>query len=114
MIHPSTTQTTAKLTNPFFKSLFFFHQRPKRSRNSQIPVFKSLFFVCFYFCIVKIDLLEISNILNTGLDRETLSILVNLCEAGVHPEALAAVVKELRREAAAIELEEETSTSNTA
>ena len=62
----------------------------------------------FLFCIVKIDLLEISNILNTGLDRETLSILVNLCEAGVHPEALAAVVKELRREAAAIELEEET------
>ena len=68
----------------------------------------------FLFCIVKIDLLEISNILNTGLDRETLSILVNLCEAGVHPEALAAVVKELRREAAAIELEEEASTSNTA
>ena len=68
----------------------------------------------FLFCIVKIDLLEISNILNTGLDRETLSILVNLCEAGVHPEALAAVVKELRREAAAIELEEEASNSNTA
>jgi mitotic-spindle organizing protein 1 len=53
------------------------------------------------------DLLEISNILNTGLDRETLAILVNLCESGVHPEALAAVVKELRREAAAVALEEE-------
>jgi hypothetical protein len=26
-------------------------------------------------------LLEISNILNTGLDKETLSILVELCEA---------------------------------
>lgn len=32
---------------------------------------------------------EISKILNTGLDRETLAILVNLCEAGVNPEALA-------------------------
>jgi len=114
MIHPSTTQTTAKLTNPFFKSLFFSINDPN-DRETHKSLFLNLFsFVCFYFCIVKIDLLEISNILNTGLDRETLSILVNLCEAGVHPEALAAVVKELRREAAAIELEEETSTSNTA
>ena len=48
-----------------------------------------------------------SNILNAGLDRETLKILVGLCEAGVHPEALAAVVKELRREAAVIVAEEE-------
>ena len=32
---------------------------------------------------------EISNLLNTGLDRQTLAILVNLCEAGVNPEALA-------------------------
>ncbi|KAJ7517676.1 hypothetical protein O6H91_21G034800 [Diphasiastrum complanatum] len=44
----------------------------------------------------------ISNLLNTGLDRQTLSILVALCEHGVNPEALAAVVKELRREAAAL------------
>ncbi len=32
---------------------------------------------------------EVSTILNTGLDRQTLAILVNLCEAGVNPEALA-------------------------
>ena len=62
----------------------------------------------------RADLFEISNILNTGLDRETLSILLNLCEAGVHPEALAAVVKELRREAAAVQLEEEASETTTA
>ncbi|GAB5033317.1 Hypothetical protein NocV09_01300580 [Nannochloropsis oceanica] len=43
---------------------------------------------------------EISNLLNTGLDRQTLAILVNLCEAGVNPEALALVVQELRKEAA--------------
>ncbi|CAG9334320.1 unnamed protein product [Blepharisma stoltei] len=45
---------------------------------------------------------EISQILNTGLDKSTLSILVSLCENGVNPEALAAVVKELKREAAAL------------
>jgi mitotic-spindle organizing protein 1 len=47
-------------------------------------------------------LLSISRILDTGLDRETLRILVGLCEAGVNPKALALVVKELRREAAAM------------
>ncbi len=47
-------------------------------------------------------LYEISNILDTGLDKETLRILVGLCDAGVNPEALAMVVKELRREATAI------------
>ncbi|KAJ1498232.1 Mitotic-spindle organizing protein 1 [Coelomomyces lativittatus] len=44
-------------------------------------------------------LLEMATIMNTGLDRETLSICVALCEAGVNPEALAAVIKELRAEA---------------
>eukprot|EP00898_Chlorokybus_atmophyticus_P001121 jgi/Chlat1/2009/Chrsp158S02300 len=46
---------------------------------------------------------EISRLLNTGLDRETLSILIGLCENGINPEALAAVVKELRREARALQ-----------
>lgn len=32
---------------------------------------------------------EMSDILNTGLDKQALAILVNLCEAGVNPEALA-------------------------
>ncbi|XP_023333687.1 mitotic-spindle organizing protein 1-like [Eurytemora carolleeae] len=47
-------------------------------------------------------LLEISRILNTGLDRETLAICVRLCEQGANPEALATVIKELRRETEAI------------
>ena len=34
---------------------------------------------------------EMSEILNTGLDKETLSTLVSLCENGVNPEALAAI-----------------------
>jgi mitotic-spindle organizing protein 1 len=42
---------------------------------------------------------EISQILDTGLDKETLAILIGLCEAGAHPEALAKVVQELKKEA---------------
>ncbi|KAI8481513.1 hypothetical protein Bbelb_407190 [Branchiostoma belcheri] len=45
---------------------------------------------------------EISRLLNTGLDSETLSICVRLIEQGVNPEALASVIKELRRETAAL------------
>ncbi|EPS37158.1 hypothetical protein H072_9215 [Dactylellina haptotyla CBS 200.50] len=46
-----------------------------------------------------IDVLyEISTLLNTKLDRTTLSLCVSLVENGVNPEALAAVIKELRRE----------------
>ncbi|KAL3568967.1 hypothetical protein D5086_028857 [Populus alba] len=41
---------------------------------------------------------HMSNLLDTGLDRHTLSVLVALCDLGLNPEALAAVVKELRRE----------------
>ncbi|KAI3906383.1 hypothetical protein MKW92_035219 [Papaver armeniacum] len=41
---------------------------------------------------------QMSNILETGLDRHTLSVLVALCEKGLNPESLAALVKELRKE----------------
>ena len=45
---------------------------------------------------------DISDLLNTGLDDETLRICVQLLEAGINPEALANVVQELRREVAVI------------
>ncbi|KAK9906438.1 hypothetical protein WJX75_001854 [Coccomyxa subellipsoidea] len=45
---------------------------------------------------------EIATLLDTGLDREEVAILIALVENGVNPEALAEVVKELRREAAAL------------
>lgn len=45
---------------------------------------------------------EIATILDTGLDKEALSILIGLIQAGVNPEALARVVRELRKEAAGI------------
>ena len=44
--------------------------------------------------------------MNTGLDREQLSILISMCENGVNPEALGVVVKELRRESAAFKVVE--------
>lgn len=47
-------------------------------------------------------LMELSNLLDTGLDEETLSCCVRLCENGVNPECLANVVKELRREIVAL------------
>ncbi|KAF9878513.1 hypothetical protein CkaCkLH20_04005 [Colletotrichum karsti] len=47
-----------------------------------------------------VDILhEISVILNCHLDRRTLSICISMIENGVNPEALATVVKELRKEA---------------
>lgn len=60
---------------------------------------------------------EISRLLNTGdttdyhidddgddpgLDMETLAICVRLCEQGANPEALAIIIRELRRESEAI------------
>ncbi|KAK6339077.1 hypothetical protein TWF696_009865 [Orbilia brochopaga] len=54
-----------------------------------------------------IDILhEISTLLNTNLDRTTLSLCVSLIENGVNPEALAAVIKELRRESARLREDE--------
>ncbi|TKA69145.1 Mitotic-spindle organizing protein 1 [Friedmanniomyces simplex] len=44
-----------------------------------------------------IDILhEISTLLNTNLDRQSLSYCVSLIENGVNPEALAKMIKELR------------------
>ena len=45
-----------------------------------------------------------SQILNCGLDQRTLTILAGLIENGVNPEALAAVVKELKRETEALKV----------
>jgi mitotic-spindle organizing protein 1 len=51
-------------------------------------------------------LLEMSRLLNTGLDAETLAICVRLCEQGANPEALATIIRELRRESSAIRQQE--------
>ncbi|XP_059826435.1 mitotic-spindle organizing protein 1 [Mobula hypostoma] len=51
-------------------------------------------------------LLEISRLLNTGLDMESLSICVRLCEQGINPEALASVIKELRKATESLKITE--------
>mmetsp|Transcript_10054 Transcript_10054/g.20544 ORF Transcript_10054/g.20544 Transcript_10054/m.20544 type:complete len:84 (+) Transcript_10054:34-285(+) len=51
-----------------------------------------------------LDVVEnIANILDVGLDRDALSALVELVENGCSPEALVAVVEELRKEKEKIE-----------
>ena len=42
---------------------------------------------------------EIANCLNTGLDKETLSICVRLIEQGINPTTLAHAVLDTQREA---------------
>ncbi|TGO17272.1 hypothetical protein BTUL_0019g00620 [Botrytis tulipae] len=42
---------------------------------------------------------EISTLLNAELDRGTLSICISLIENGINPEALATVVRELKKDA---------------
>uniref|UniRef100_A0A3B3RP93 Mitotic spindle organizing protein 1 n=1 Tax=Paramormyrops kingsleyae TaxID=1676925 RepID=A0A3B3RP93_9TELE len=51
-------------------------------------------------------LLEISKLLNTGLDMESLSICVRLCEQGINPEALSSVIKELRKASDSLKVKE--------
>lgn len=51
---------------------------------------------------MNLVLFEMSKLLNCGLDRESLEICVSMLEEGVNPEALAAVIKELRRESQSI------------
>ncbi|ORY75048.1 mitotic-spindle organizing gamma-tubulin ring associated-domain-containing protein [Leucosporidium creatinivorum] len=44
-------------------------------------------------------LYEMSTLLNTGLDRQSLAHCVKLLEDGTNPDALAAVIRDLRAEA---------------
>ena len=57
-------------------------------------------------CARLAAVLDISQLLQTGLDRKSLETLVGLTECGVNPEALASVGKELRRELPARAAEE--------
>ena len=43
-------------------------------------------------------LFQVSNLLDTGLDRPTLALLTKLCASGVNPEALADVMHYLQQE----------------
>jgi mitotic-spindle organizing protein 1 len=52
---------------------------------------------------LRANLQNISNILNTNLSPETLEICIQLCEAGVHPQALANVIQQIRSEMAHVQ-----------
>lgn len=52
---------------------------------------------------IRANIRNISQLLNTGLSAETLDICVKLCEAGVHPQALAEVVQAVVQEVEALE-----------
>lgn len=47
---------------------------------------------------VRMNIQNISQLLNTGLSTETLDICIKLCEAGVHPQALADIINSVQRE----------------
>lgn len=47
---------------------------------------------------IRKNIQNISQLLNTGLSSETLDICIKLCEAGVHPQALADVINAVQQE----------------
>lgn len=49
---------------------------------------------------LRANLQNMSQLLNTGLTNETLDICIQLCEAGVHPQSLANIIQQIRRETA--------------
>ncbi|XP_073832528.1 mitotic-spindle organizing protein 1-like [Musca autumnalis] len=57
--------------------------------------------------IIRNNIHAISQLLNTGLNAESLDTCIKLIEAGVHPQALAEVITQIRREVAALRSSEE-------
>lgn len=47
---------------------------------------------------IRKNVQNISQLLNTGLSTETLDICIKLCEAGVHPQALADVINAVQQQ----------------
>ena len=49
-----------------------------------------------------VDLLyQLSGVLNCGIDKQTVAIIVNMVEAGISPVAISSIVKEIRNESLA-------------
>lgn len=48
--------------------------------------------------VIRSNIHGISQLLNTGLNAECLDTCIKLIEAGVHPQALAEVITQIRRE----------------
>ncbi|TMW46293.1 hypothetical protein DOY81_008625 [Sarcophaga bullata] len=52
--------------------------------------------------VIRNNIFGISQLLNTGLNVESLDTCIKLIEAGVHPQALAEVINQIRREVASL------------
>lgn len=50
--------------------------------------------------MIRSNIHGIAQLLNTGLNADTLDICIKLIEVGVHPQALAEVINKIRREIA--------------
>lgn len=48
--------------------------------------------------LIRSNIQGISQLLNTGLSTDSLDICIKLIEAGVHPQALAEVICQIRKE----------------
>ncbi|XP_075157037.1 mitotic-spindle organizing protein 1-like [Haematobia irritans] len=57
--------------------------------------------------VIRNNIHAISQLLNTGLNAESLDTCIKLIEAGVHPQALAEVITQIRREVSALRSNEE-------
>jgi len=86
----------------FFGVMQYYMNKKQKYSCTFLKCYKILFLK--FSCLFPV-LLEISRILNTGLDMETLSICVRLCEQGINPEALSSVIKELRKATEALKVE---------
>lgn len=83
-------------TNPEVKRLVYFFRKLNMASAANMNAVRETMDV----------LLEISRLLNTGLDVESLSLCVRLCEQGINPEALSSVIKELRKASDAMKVSE--------
>lgn len=87
--HPDVTKQIPFILDNSFPSFWKKKNIPWSISQLWVNPLSSWFYVVVAF--LSLALYEISQLLNTGLNRETLSILVQLCDNGVNPEGLAQV-----------------------
>ncbi|XP_040158666.1 uncharacterized protein LOC120897694 [Anopheles arabiensis] len=93
----TTKQTALLLQNP---PQIYIRTMPEPSSNDQSNT--NLYMRLQQSQVVRANIQNISQFLNTGLSPETLDICVKLLEAGVHPQSLSEAVIQIRNEMAAL------------
>ncbi|KFY08059.1 hypothetical protein V492_06575 [Pseudogymnoascus sp. VKM F-4246] len=93
----TTTTSPIRINNAIYQTE---KRAPCTTRRDKMPPADSPLVEKRHAAREVVDILdEIATLLNTNLDRHTLSLCISMVENGVNPEALATVIKELRREA---------------